>query len=54
MSSCSEDLYDYELVKKCSKCAFICLKSNSHKNESMCDGLYKQCKSCRKQKIMEI
>ena len=28
MSTCIEDLYDYDLVKKCCRCNMICLKSN--------------------------
>ena len=32
MSSCIKDLYYYDLVKKCSKCAIISLKSNFHKD----------------------
>ena len=28
MSGCIKDLYNYELVKKCSKCEIISLKSN--------------------------
>ena len=31
MSSCIKDLYDYDLVKKCSKCKKNLLKSNFHK-----------------------
>ena len=30
MSNCIEDLYDYDLVKKCSKCGNISLKSSFH------------------------
>ena len=33
MSSCIKDLYDYELVKKCSKCGIISMKSSSHKDK---------------------
>ena len=32
MTGCSEDLVDYELVKKRSKCGNFSLKSNFHKN----------------------
>ena len=50
MISCIQDLYDYDLVEKCTKCEIVLLKSNFHKNENLSDGsLYKQCKSCRKQ-----
>ena len=30
MSSCIKELYDYDLVKKCSNCENISLKSNFH------------------------
>ena len=33
MSTFIKELFDYELVKKCSKCKIISLKSNFHKNE---------------------
>ena len=39
MSICVEDLYDYELVKECSKCGFVKLKSNFHKKKKMSDNL---------------
>ena len=48
MSTCVKDLFDYDLVKKCSKCGIISLKSNFHKNNTRNDGLYNQCKVCRK------
>ena len=31
MRNCIKDLYDYDLIKKCSKCKIISLKSNFHK-----------------------
>ena len=46
MSNCIKDLYDYDLVKKCSKCGIISLKSNFHENKNMKDGLQSQCKLC--------
>ena len=49
MSSCIRDLYDYELVKKCSKCGILPLKSNFHKNENMNDGFQPYCISYVKQ-----
>ena len=52
MSSCNKDLYDYDLVKKCSKCKILSLKSNFHKNKKLSDGLYEQCKVCRKEYYM--
>ena len=48
MSNCIKDLYDYDLIKKCFKCKNILLKSNFHKDNTRNDGLYNQCKVCRK------
>ena len=48
MSNCIKDLYDYDLIKKCSRCKNILLKSNFHKDHTRNDGLYNQCKVCRK------
>ena len=31
MNNCIKDLYDYELVKKCYKCAIVKLKANFQK-----------------------
>ena len=55
MSNCIKDLYDYDLIKKCSKCGTISLKSNFHKNKNMRDGFVSQCKSCiiQKQRIYD-
>ena len=53
MSNCIKDLYDYDLVKKCSKCRIISLKSNFHKDNTRNDGLYNQCKVCRKHYYMK-
>ena len=55
MSNCIKDLYDYDLIKKCSKCGNISLKSNFHKNKNRRDGLVSQCKSCiiQKQRIYD-
>ena len=56
MSNCIKDLMDYDLVKKCSGCKNILLKSNFHKNKNMRDGLNAHCKNCvfRKQKQYDI
>ena len=56
MSNCIKDLYDYDLVKKCSKCGNISLKSNFHKNRNSKDGLFSYCKSCviQKQRIYDF
>ena len=55
MSNCIKDLYDYDLVKKCSKCGIVRLKSNFHKNRNSKDGLFSYCKSCviQKQRIYD-
>ena len=45
MSNCIKDLYDYDLVKKCSKCGIVNLKSNFHKKLKSSDDLFSQCKS---------
>ena len=46
MSSSIKDLFDYDLVKKCSKCEVISLKSNFHKHKTTKDGHRPDCKSC--------
>ena len=48
MSSCIKDLYDYDLVKKCSKCEIISLKSNFHKSKLTKNGHRSACKICEK------
>ena len=50
MSNCIKDLYDYDLIKKCSKCANILLKSNFHKKKNLNDGLQLHCIPSVKQK----
>ena len=50
MSTCNNELYDYELIKKCSKCATTSLKSNFHKDKTKNDGFYNHCRFCVKQK----
>ena len=56
MSNCIKDLYDYNLIKKCSKCGIVKLESNFHKNKKSSDGLNKHCKNCvlQKQKQYDI
>ena len=49
MSGCLEDLYDYDLVKKCSKCGIIPLKSNFYKDSIRKDGYKSECTFCSKQ-----
>ena len=53
MSSCVNDLDDYNLVKKCLECGIISLKSNFQTNKKKSDGLYNQCKVCRKEYYKE-
>ena len=53
MTTCIKDFYDYHLVKRCSKCGIIPLKSNFHKNKSKNDGLKAICKFCRKKYYLE-
>ena len=48
MSVCIKKLFDYELVKKCSKCKIISLKSSFHKNKLTKDGYRSACKICEK------
>ena len=48
MSNCIKDLYDYDLVKKCSKCGIISLKSNFHKNKINNDGFQPYSVLCEK------
>ena len=48
MSTCIKDLNDYELIKKCSRCKNILLKSTFHKNKIMGDGFNPQSKFCTK------
>ena len=48
MSKCIKDLYDYDLVKKCSKCEIISLKSNFYKDRTKNDGYRSSCKICCK------
>ena len=48
MSTCIKDLFDYELVKKCSKCGTVKLKNNFPKRFKPSDGVHSQCKFCIK------
>ena len=54
MSNCIKDLYDYDLVKSCSKCGNISLKSNFQKNKNKNDGLNQWCRICYKNIIVKI
>ena len=53
MSSCIEDLYDYDLVKKCCRCENILLKPNFHKKLSSKDGLDPRCIPCVKKYYLD-
>ena len=46
MCSCIKQLYDYDLVRTCSKCANISLRSIFYKISKSKDGLQSQCKFC--------
>ena len=48
MSTCCKDFSEYELVKKCSKCGILKLKSNFHKDEAKSNGYRSECITCRK------
>ena len=56
MSNCIKDLYDYDSVKKCSKCGIISVKSNFHKDKKSKDKKFSQCRSCviQKQKLYDF
>ena len=43
MSYSIEDLYDYELVKRCYRCESVCLKTSFH-NKTKKNGLNCFCK----------
>ena len=48
MSNCDKGLYDYELIKKCSKCGIISMNSNVHENIIRKDGVNSTFKGCMK------
>ena len=49
MSNCIKDLFDYDLVKKCSKCGFISLKNRFYKDSIKKDGYKSECIFCSKE-----
>ena len=49
MSTCVEDLYEFNLVEKCLKCGNISPKSNFHEDKNREDGLQLLCISYRTQ-----
>ena len=53
MSNCIKVLYDYELVKKCSKCGLISKKISFHLKNCSKDGLDPQCLPCMKKYHLE-
>ena len=48
MSNFIEDLYDYNLILKSSKCGIVSLKSNFHKNILTKSGVRSECITCRR------
>ena len=48
MSNSIKDLYDYNLIKKCSKCGIISLKRNFHKNKLTKSDGRSECIACRR------
>ena len=48
MSSCNNDLYDFEIIKKCYKYGILLLKSNFHEEKPKNYGFHSQCRFCRK------
>ena len=48
MSNCIKDLYDYDLIKKCSKCGIISLKKNFHKRKLTKSVVRSKCISRRR------
>ena len=49
MSNCIKDLYDYDLVKKCSKCGIVKMKSIFYKDCIKKDGYKSECIFCSKE-----
>ena len=49
MSNCIKDLFDYDLVKKCSKCEIVSLKGNFYKDRTTRDGYRPSCQICTNQ-----
>ena len=46
MSNSIKDLFEFNLVKQCSSCKSICLKSSFNKNKSKLDHLESKCREC--------
>ena len=53
MSNCIKDLYDCDLVKKCSKCGIISLKKIFHKSKLTKSGVRSECITSRKKYYFE-
>ena len=49
MSNCIKDLYDYDLIKKCSKCGIISIRSNFYKDCIEKDRYKSGCIFCSKE-----
>ena len=46
MNNCIKNSYDYDLIKKCSQCGKVSLKSNFHERSKSSDGLDPRCIPC--------
>ena len=53
MSSCIKNVYGYNLVKKCSKCGIISMKSIFHKSKLTKNGVRSECIICRRKYYIE-
>ena len=49
MSGCIKDLYNYDLVKKCSVCGILCSKSNFHEDNKRKYDVKRICRICIKE-----
>ena len=48
MINCIKELFEYNLIKNCSKCGIISLNSNFHENKLTKDGVRSKCITCRR------
>ena len=48
MSNCIEDLFEYDLVKKCCRCGIFFLMSDFYKYKTKRNGYRPECKICSK------
>ena len=49
MSTCTNELKGYDIVKKCPVCKNVLLKSNFDKNKTKRDSYRSECRSCFKE-----